>query len=66
MSKTQNKQVKLSADQQKKLAEVEQFDREQAFEAGFAKAAQDLGLNDQEFRQFYQAGCEKISNAESA
>lgn len=65
MSKDQKKQVKLSADQQKKLAEVEQFDREQAFEAGFAKAAQDLGLNDQEFRQFYQAGCQKLDSAQA-
>lgn len=59
-----NKQTKLSHDQQQKLAEVEQFDREQAFEAGFAKAASDLGLNDQQFRGFYEAGCEKLSAGE--
>lgn len=49
-------QVKLSADQMKKIAEVDRFDREQAFEAGFAKIASELGLNEQEFKNFYQIG----------
>lgn len=59
-----NKMTKLSAEQQQKLAQIEQFDREQAFEAGFAKAASDLGLNDEEFKEFYEAGCEKLAAAQ--
>jgi hypothetical protein len=57
----ENKQIKLSADQQQKLAAVDQFDKEQAFEVGFAKCAKDLGLNDKEFQQFYDAACQKLS-----
>jgi len=53
--------TKLSADQQKKVAAVDKFDREQAFELGFAKCAKDLGLNESEFQQFYEAGCNKLS-----
>jgi hypothetical protein len=63
MPAPQTKQIKLSADQQKKLAAVDQFDREQAFEVGFAKCAKDLGLNDTEFKQFYEAACEKLAAA---
>jgi hypothetical protein len=47
-------QVKLSEDQMKKVAEQERFDREQAFEAGFAKLAHDIGLTENEFKQFYE------------
>lgn len=54
-------QIKLSSEQQKKLAEVEAFDREQAFEAGFAKAAFDLGLDENQFKSFYEVGCKKMA-----
>lgn len=57
---TQNKQIKLSQDQLKKLAEQEAFDREQAIELGFAKVAQDLGLSEAEFKEFYGIGCQKL------
>jgi len=58
------KQIKLSEDQQRKLAAVDRFDREQAFELGFAKCARDLGLSEDEFNQFYEVGCEKLSVAQ--
>ena len=60
------KQIKLSEDQQRKLAAVDQFDREQAFEVGFAKLAKDLGLDDNEYQQFYEAACQKLAAAEAA
>ena len=58
--------TKLSAEQQQKLAEIEQFDREQAFELGFTKAASELGLNEAEFKEFYEAGCEKLAAAQQS
>jgi hypothetical protein len=57
-------QVKVSAEDMKKLAEQEQFDREQAFELGFAKVAHDMGLNEDEFKQFYQAGVQALQPAQ--
>lgn len=59
-------QKKLSADQQQKLAAIDQFDREQAFELGFAKIAKDMGLSEQEYQQFYEAGCQKLSQQSQA
>jgi len=43
-----------------RLAAIDKFDGEQAFELGFAKAAHDLGLNEQQYAQFYQAGIAKL------
>lgn len=56
-------QYKYSSEQ---LQQIDQFDRSQAFEAGFAKAAQDLGLNEQEFAQFYNLGVQKIAEVTKA
>ena len=55
--------IKLSADQMKKMAEIEAYDREQAVEVGFAKAAQDLGLSKAQYETFYQKGLEKLQKA---
>lgn len=66
MPKNTNKQIKLSADQQKKLAQIEQFDREQAFEVGFSKCAKDLGLSEEQFKNFYEAGCTKLAQAQAS
>jgi hypothetical protein len=44
-----------------RLAAVHQYDNEQAFEMGFAKAAHDLGMNEQQYAQFYQAGLAKLA-----
>lgn len=54
-------QTKLSEEQLKKVAAVDQFDKEQAFELGFSKVARDLGLNDEEYKNFYEAGCNKLA-----
>lgn len=54
-------QTKMSEEQQTKLAEVDQFDREMAFEAGFAKCAQDLDLSEEEYQEFYKAACAKMA-----
>lgn len=54
-------QTKLSQDQMQKLAAQDHFDREQSFEAGFSKAAKDMGLSDAEFKNFYEIGCKKIA-----
>ncbi len=40
-----------------KFAQQDQFDAEQAFELGFAKAAQDMGMNKAQYKQFYQVAC---------
>ncbi len=37
-----------------KVAAVEAIDRQNAFEVGFAKGAQDLGLNEEQFGKIYQ------------
>jgi len=44
-----------------KIAEAEARDREQAFEAGFAKAAADLQLDADGYRTLYQIGCEQLA-----
>ena len=46
-----------------KIAKAEKFDKEQAFEIGFAKAASDLGLSDTEFKNFYDIGVQTLVNA---
>lgn len=44
-----------------KFAQQDQFDAEQAFEVGFAKAAQDMGMNQDQYKQFYQVACADLS-----
>ena len=51
-----HKTVKVAADKLQKLAQIEAFDRQQAFELGFAKVAHELGLSEEEYSQFYHAG----------
>jgi len=46
-----------------KLAQDAQNDRENAFEFGFYKIAQDLGLSEDEYSNFYQAGLDKFATA---
>lgn len=58
----QEKMIKLSQEDQKKLAQIEQFDREQAFELGFAKHARDMGLSESEYERFYDVACQKLSS----
>jgi nitrate reductase beta subunit len=45
-----------------KVAASEQFDREQAFEVGFAKAAHDVGLSKEQFQQMYAYALHKLSS----
>lgn len=59
-------QEKVSEEQMQKLAEVDAVDREMAFEAGFAKCAQDLDLSQAEYEEFYKAGCAKIAELTEA
>jgi len=49
-----------------KLAADEQNDRAQAFEAGFMKAAHDLGLDGNEFQTLYAIGLERLSTPAKA
>jgi len=54
------------AEARHKVAEVEAFDREQGFEFGFTKAAQDLGLTQDEFKTFYEIGCADLEKSAQA
>lgn len=44
-----------------RLAAIDQYDAAQAFELGFAKAAHDLGLNEEQYAQFYALAVEKLA-----
>jgi hypothetical protein len=44
-----------------RLAAIHQYDAEQAFEAGFAKCAHDLGLTEDQYASFYKAGMAKLA-----
>lgn len=54
------KTVKIASDKLHKLAQIEAFDRQQAFEIGFAKVAHELGLNETEYETFYAAGLREL------
>ncbi len=41
-----------------KIAEIDERDTDAAVELGFYKAAQDLGLNDEQYQAFRQAALE--------
>ncbi len=51
------------ADALKKIAETEARDEKNAFEAGFVKAASDMGLTEAEYADFYAAGMAKLTPA---
>jgi hypothetical protein len=46
-----------------KLAEIEATDRQAAFEAGFVKCAQDLGLDKDQYLKLRQIAAELASDA---
>jgi hypothetical protein len=54
--------IKVASDlTQDRMGQIDQFDAQQAIELGFAKVAHQLGLNDQQYAQFYQLACEKLA-----
>ena len=60
------KMTKLSAAQQAQLQQLDTIDAANAAELGFAKVARDLGLGEKEFETFYQAGCERMQQSQTA
>ena len=58
--------VKLSAEQQRQLESIDRFDSEQAFEVGFAKAAHDMGLSQDEFARFYDIAAQEAAQKAQA
>lgn len=45
----------------KKMAEIDQRDGGNAFEVGFAKAAQDMGLSEEQYGRFCAIARQKLS-----
>ncbi len=54
------------ADALKKIAAAEAIDIPNSFEAGFAKSAHDIGLNETEFESFYAKAVERLNKQGSA
>ncbi len=50
----------------RKIAAAEERDRSYAFEVGFIKAAQELGLDREQFATFYQIGQQVLEKQAAA
>lgn len=54
----------LNKEQMKKIAEAEERDRAAAFDLGFAKAAEDAGLTQEQHDALYDLGVQLLQQAQ--